>query len=98
MPDRVLRWGVRYADGTKLTTLDERGFPPTGPLLLLSPAGDVMTGTLHSGVRLWLWPLPPPEPFELAVEWPLGGIGLTIVELDGAAIAEAARRSAPYWP
>jgi len=33
-----------------------------------------------------------------AVEWPFGGIGLTIMELDGAAIVAAARRSAYYWP
>jgi hypothetical protein len=32
------------------------------------------------------------------VEWPFGGIGLTIIELDGAAIVAAAGRSASYWP
>jgi hypothetical protein len=47
---------------------------------------------------LWLWPLPPAESFELAVEWPLGGIDLTFVELDGAAIVAAEPRSAFYWP
>jgi hypothetical protein len=47
---------------------------------------------------LWLWPLPPAEAFEFAVEWPFGGIGETIVELDGAAIVAAASRSASYWP
>lgn len=36
---------------------------------------------------IWLWPLPPREPFDL-----------TIVELDGAAIADAAERSSLYWP
>jgi hypothetical protein len=51
-----------------------------------------------SGFGLWLWPLPPAEAFEFAVEWPFGGIDLTIVELDGAAIVVVARRSAPYWP
>jgi hypothetical protein len=45
-----------------------------------------------------LWPLPPAESFEFAVEWPFGGIGLTIIELDGAAIVAAAGRSAYYWP
>ena len=29
---------------------------------------------------------------------PFGGIEETIIELDGAAIAAAASRSAPYWP
>jgi hypothetical protein len=32
------------------------------------------------------------------VEWPLGGIALTMTELDGAVIVAAASRSAPYWP
>ena len=36
-----------------------------------------------SGFGLWLWPLPPAEAFEFALEWPFGGIDLTIVELDG---------------
>ena len=32
------------------------------------------------------------------MEWPFGGIDLTMSELDGAAIVAAAGRSAPYWP
>jgi hypothetical protein len=40
----------------------------------------------------------PAETFEFAVEWPFGGIELTIAELDGAAIVAAAGRSARYWP
>ena len=51
-----------------------------------------------SAFGLWLWPLPPAENFEFAAEWPFGGIGMTIIELDGAAIAAAASRSAYYWP
>jgi hypothetical protein len=47
---------------------------------------------------LWLWPLPPREMFEFAVEWPLGDISLTIAELDGTAIADAAGRPLYYWP
>ena len=49
-------------------------------------------------INLWLWPLPPADPFEFAVEWPFGGIDLTITELDGAAISAAAARSLDYWP
>jgi hypothetical protein len=32
------------------------------------------------------------------VEWPFGGIGLSICELDGTAVTEAARRPVYYWP
>lgn len=120
LPDRLLRLGVRYADGTKATTLgrpwgrDSRGGPPEGsskglheeppeaPLLMWWPGGSGVRGGggdlgfNHFG--LWLWPLPPAEHFEFAVEWPFGGIGLTFAELDGAAIVAAASRPFYYWP
>lgn len=107
LPDRLLRLGVRFPDGAKATTLDRqpRGRratdPPAGPLLTWSPIGGGTRGGGGLGFTsfgLWLWPLPPAEAFELAVEWPLGGIELTFAGLDGAAIATAAARSARYWP
>ncbi|MEV0613796.1 hypothetical protein AB0I81_10780 [Nonomuraea sp. NPDC050404] len=99
LPDRLLRWGVRYRDGTKLTTIDRREPGSTEPMLYAMASGDgLRTGSLSSGIRLWLWPLPPQEPFELAVEWPMGGIELSITEIDGAAIAAASERSTDYWP
>jgi hypothetical protein len=42
--------------------------------------------------------LPPPETFELGVEWPAGGIELSIAHLDGEAIGSAVQQSVPYWP
>jgi hypothetical protein len=108
LPDQLLRLGVRYPDGSKATTLDRhrrelRDDPPEGPLLSWWPSGSGMRGggeadIGHSQFGLWLWPLPPAGNFEFAVEWPLGGIGLTIAELDGAAIAAAASRPSYYWP
>lgn len=109
LPRRLLRLGVRYADGRKATTIESRVLrrrqpsdePPAGPLLSLWPASSGMRGHEEMGFSrfgLWLWPLPPAEAFELAVEWPFGGIELTIAELDGAAIVTASSRSAYYWP
>lgn len=107
LPRKLLRLGVRYADGRKATTIEQRLFrtpapdePPAGPLLSWRPGSSGMHGRAigFSGFGLWLWPLPPAEAFEFAVEWPFGGIELTIAELDGAAIVAAASRSAPYWP
>ncbi len=107
LPAKLLRMGVRYADGTKATTIEQHprrapgsGDPPAGPLLGWVPGSSGMHGRElgFSGLGLWLWPLPPAEPFEFAVEWPFGGIELTITELDGAAIVAAAERSARYWP
>lgn len=101
--DRLLRLGVRYRDGAKVTTLDQPRWrtgeePPAGPVLSASPqsSGGRSGASVHN-FGLWLWPLPPAEPFEFAAEWPFAGIDLTIVELDGAAIGAAAARSARYW-
>jgi hypothetical protein len=105
LPDRLLRFGVRYASGVKATTVDrhENSDPPAGPVLSWQPAGG--GGARRGGelfmfhhMGLWLWPLPPAEPIEFAVEWPYAGIDLTLTELDGAAIVAAARRSVRYWP
>ncbi len=107
LPAKLLRLGVRYADGTKATTTGQdrcrsgaSDQPPAGPLLSWSPGGGGMHGRQlgFSDFGLWLWPLPPAETFEFAVEWPFGGIGLSVVELDGAAVVAAAARSASYWP
>src|ERR1700691_6349522 len=93
LPDKLLRLGVRYADGTKDTTIEQQrrqttasADPPAGPLLSWSPGSSGMHGRElgFSGFGLWLWAL--------------RGIELTIAELDGAAIVAAAGRSANYWP
>ncbi|MBF8194402.1 hypothetical protein ITP53_53855 [Nonomuraea sp. K274] len=107
LPDDLLRFGVRFADGTKATTVGQRfepppREPPPGPRLswllggISQRSGDEDAGIIAVG--LWLWPSPPMETFELAVEWPVGGVELSFAELDGSAIAAAARRSVPYWP
>ena len=68
LPDKLLRLGVRYADGTKATTVEQhrRRAPasadaPAGPLLSWSPGSSGMNGRElgFSGFGLWLWPLPP---------------------------------------
>lgn len=109
LPDQLLRFGVRFADGAKATTVGQnldrthlQQDPPPGPQLTsLLPGMSMRAGDEDAGVMtwgLWLWPSPPRERFELAVEWPVGGVGLSIVELDGAAIATAAQQAVPYWP
>ncbi|MFD9946863.1 hypothetical protein ACFWYW_00380 [Nonomuraea sp. NPDC059023] len=110
LPDDLLRFGVRFADGSKATTVGQRvgkryppsSAPPPGPQVSwLLPGMSMRSGPDDSGVivaGLWLWPLPPAEPFELAVEWPAGGVELAFAEVDGAAITSAAGRSLPYWP
>ncbi|MFI6498344.1 hypothetical protein [Nonomuraea typhae] len=109
LPDNLLRFGVRFADGTKTTTVGQRfdrlrlqqDPPPPPRLTLLIGSFSMRSGPEDDNVstmRLWLWPLPPPEVFELAAEWPAAGVELTLAQLDGAAIGAGARQAAPYWP
>jgi hypothetical protein len=109
LPDNLLRFGVRFADGAKATTVGQRfdlthlpHDPPSAPRLSLLLGGVSMrSGDDDASVitmGLWLWPSPPRETFELGVEWPAGGIELSIIVLDGAAIVSAAEQSVPYWP
>ncbi|MEO3813021.1 hypothetical protein ABGB17_28800 [Sphaerisporangium sp. B11E5] len=108
LDDALLRLGVRFPDGGKATTVDGRPdydeWPPPRPdhpVLRFDGGGggsgasdDVATGHWS----LWLWPLPPPERFEFAVEWPSCGVPLTFTALDGQAIVAAAGRARPFWP
>ncbi|WP_271216493.1 hypothetical protein [Streptosporangium carneum] len=107
LDDSVIRFGVRFPDGSKATTLDDRPGRyesppprPEGPILdnRGGGSGSGSSRSANSSWKLWLWPLPPPEPFEFAVEWPAFGVPLTFTEIDGAAIATAAGQAQPYWP
>ena len=48
--------------------------------------------------NLWVHPLPPEGPVTFVVSWLEQGVAETGVELDGAAIREAARRAVILWP
>ncbi|MEU4540244.1 hypothetical protein AB0G15_35925 [Streptosporangium sp. NPDC023825] len=108
LEDEILRFGVRFSDGGKATTVDGRPRydgewpppPPDGPVLQQHSGGGGSGSDRLISLRwsLWLWPLPPAEPFEVAVEWPAFDVPLTFTEIDGAAIAAAAEHARPYWP
>jgi hypothetical protein len=93
----VLRFGVEYADGRKATNLGHPAFgdEPTGPVLMERGGGG---GGRSWNFGYWLWPLPPPGPLRVVIEWPIAGIPLTDVEVDGAVIAAAAADVDVLWP
>lgn len=87
--DHVLRIGLRWSDGTKLTSVDEQcGISTSG-------AGLWPIENAPSGQLWWTWPLPPEGPLQVVCEWPVAGIPVTGIELDGSAIRAAGLRSAP---
>ena len=106
-PDVPFRCGIRFADGTKVSSVDAPPFwDPTSPM---RPEGSVLVefGSLGThieadgmwcGPGYWLWPLPRPEPFAVVVDWPAAAIPQTEVELDGAAIVAAGGAAESLWP
>lgn len=108
LPDELMRFGIDYRDGHTTTDLDTAypGYPwpaepPQAHVLhrLAGGGGNISAGSVFQWDQpLWLWPLPPAHPFDLVLEWPSCGIGLTRVELDGTAITTAASHAGHYWP
>ena len=92
-PD-FLRVGVIVADGRTATNLDDND--PSADLVLAFHGGHGGPGGEEQ--RLRMWPLPPPGPLALVVEWPAVGLAERRVELDAQAISEAAARVVPVWP
>lgn len=90
LPDDLLRVGIVFADGRAVTNLDTAG---------LGTGGDISLSILGLGGRrswdyeLWVRPLPPSGPLGLLCQWPAKGIPETRVDLDGAAILQAASRA-----
>lgn len=98
LPDEVLRFGFELADGRRVTNVARfPGFdePQEGPVLIQRGGGG---GERFWSFGYWLWPLPPPGSLTAVVEWPSEGIPLTRVELDAAALLEAAAESEQLWP
>jgi hypothetical protein len=98
LPDEQLRFGVELADGRRATNVGGPGFGrEPGPRdAVLVPRGGGGGGRSWDQ-SFWLWPLPPPGPLALVVEWPSEGVELTRVEVDAAPILEAAARSERLW-
>jgi hypothetical protein len=107
-PDEFLRIGLELADGVRVSNLAGRfpwrdlddDEPPPGPVFHGHLGGGGMSGGSRGVTmqpRYWLWPLPPPGPLRIWCEWPMAGIALANVEIDGAAIRAASTRALPLW-
>ncbi len=96
------RFGVEFADGTKLTNLESdeerralsnRDGPPDHPVLRKRGGGG--SGREFSQ-NFWLWPLPTGKTLSLVCEWPVVGILVSRATVEVTPIAAAASRARPY--
>jgi hypothetical protein len=107
-PVDALRLTIEFADGRSVDNL----YPPIvasdtpdsdRPMLSDGPGtGMVVSGSFRDR---WIWdmeyrvrPLPPPGPLAFVCAWPGRGITSARVEVDGAAIREAADAAVTLWP
>jgi hypothetical protein len=106
--EAILRLTIEFADGRSVSTADPQtagpGEPdPDRPVLSNGPGTswgadewyrDAWCLALEYRVR----PLPPPGPLALVCAWPGRGIPNSRVEVNGAAIRQAADAAVTLWP
>jgi hypothetical protein len=100
-----LRVGVEFADGSRASNLAGRRHwhdperAPDGPVLMHHGGGGGSSGEGRVSMRpgFWIWPVPPNGAVRIACEWPLLGITLTTVEIDGAELVSASKRALKLW-
>lgn len=103
LPPGLLRVGLEYSDGVKLTSTSPRRWPEeveageegAGPTMM-PRRGSGWDNEWHRD--FWCWPLPPPGPLQLVCEWPEMEIVLTRREIDAAPILDAASRAEEIFP
>ncbi|HJU36580.1 MAG TPA: hypothetical protein VJ716_04070 [Gaiellaceae bacterium] len=104
LPDGFLRLGVELPGGAKASNIGGRRLfvkdEPDEPVFVHRGGGSGSGGRdrLTMSHDYWVWPLPQPGTIYVSCEWPLVGIPLSTVEVDGAALVEAASRVVHLWP
>ena len=98
LPDDLFRFGLEFADGTRVTSIESRlpfsGEPGAGPAMVPRGGGGSFERWLGNW---WVTPLPPPGPLAFVCEWPAAGIALTRVEIDASAVLDAAVHAVTLW-
>jgi hypothetical protein len=96
--EEMLRFGIEFVDGRKVTNVGGHGHgpgEPDGPVLW-GMGGGGGGGRWHHD--FWVWPLPPAGPVTFVCEWPAAGIALTRVDVDAQLLIDAAARAREMFP
>jgi hypothetical protein len=104
-PDELLRFGVQFADGRKVTNMVMYPFVPEDlpadqPVMVEAGVGGE-GGRLGRGafwdLELAIQSLPPPGPLAFVCEWAARGIPEVRVEIDAGLVLEAAAAAVPFF-
>ena len=104
-PDAFLRIGFELADGARVSNLTPNhrflrpDVEPQGSVLMHhgGGGGSAGSGRVTMSPGFWLWPLPPPGPMRVFVDWPALDVELSHVELSADLLRDAASRSHALW-
>jgi hypothetical protein len=96
--EEMLRFGIAFSDGRKVTNVGGRAPGPGEPSdpVLWGMGGGGGGGRWHQD--FWVWPLPPPGPVGFVCEWPAAGIPLSRQEVEAQLLLDAAARARRLFP
>ncbi len=92
----VLRFGLRFADGSKVTNLDLGAGPSPEQGPILRPTGGTGVDRTYT-LGYWCQPLPPEGRMAFVCEWPRCGLVLKETHLEGGLLRAAGRRATAIW-
>lgn len=95
---RMLRLGVLYPDGTKVTNLAGQHLRAHHPPQVVLGPGSGGGGGGRWSQRLWLWPLPSSGGLTVVCEWPEAAIAQRRTGIDAQTLQDAAARAREYFP
>lgn len=105
LPPGGLKFGFEFADGRRVTSLDDGGwqtmpegtspadYAPSHPCL--EGVGRSTSGASTWQRDVWLWPLPPPGILTVVCSWPDRDISETRTELNADDLLAASMRARP---